>query len=160
MQEPEKKAEQPVFPPTTPHKTNGTRRRKRKGLRAIGPRRRSSSRSPDRSSERTGSRRRTYKKWRRRVLVALPIILLILLIDGVYAVLTLSNSLQAAADHLEDGSSAARASDFATAEDEFDQALDEASSAVTTSNHPSPVIATWLPVVGDDAQTVRNLARG
>ena len=143
-----------VLPPTTPARES-TRRRRRKGLKRFVPRL-----SRRTHLAHTGRRiRRRVKRYRRPLLIVFTVLFLGLAADAVYAALQLRASLQAAADHLEAGSVAARESDFATAKAEFGQALEEASSAVSTTNHPSPLIATILPIVGPDARAVRNLSR-
>jgi Protein of unknown function (DUF4012) len=137
------------FTPTAPR---GRRKRRRRRLL---PRWSLSHSDPVRAH----SRRKRLRKIKKKALVWGPIILLVLLLDGLYCAWSLYSSLNGSRTHLEAGSAAAREGNFALARQEFDDALGEADSASLTSRHPSALLGGFVPGIGNDVRAVRSLAR-
>jgi hypothetical protein len=87
------------------------------------------------------------------------LLLLLLLADGLYVVVQSSDDLQIAADALQNGTEALKEGDLERADDEFSTANERANGAVSLMNHPSAVIASYIPFLSDDAGAARALPR-
>jgi hypothetical protein len=101
---------------------------------------------------------RSYRV-RRWALVLLVLAVLLLLGDAIWAGARAAGALRDTRVHLRDGRDALLAGDTRAAGASFDAAADAAASATGALGEPGPRAASWLPVIGDDVDAVRSLAR-
>src|SRR5688500_7153127 len=101
---------------------------------------------------------RSYRV-RRWALVLLVLAVLLLLGDAIWAGARAAGSLRDTRIYLRGGREALLAGDVGAASASFDAAADAAASANGALGEPGPKAASWLPVIGDDVDAVRSLAR-
>ena len=101
---------------------------------------------------------RSYRV-RRWVLVLLVLALLLLLGDAIWAGARAAGDLRDSRTLLRAGRDALLAGDIGAASASFEAASDAAASATGALGEPGADVASWLPVIGDDVDAVRSLAR-
>ena len=95
---------------------------------------------------------------KRRLLLALAVVLLLVVADGVYVGLSLRSNLRRAAARLTDADASFGSARLRDAEDDLADALVAAGAASGATGRPSFEIAERIPVVGRDAETVEILS--
>src|SRR5918999_5906383 len=101
---------------------------------------------------------RSYRV-RRWALVLLVLVVLLLLGDAIWAGARAAGALRDTRIHIQGGREALLAGEVGGARASFEAAADAAASATGALGEPGPRAASWLPVIGDDVDAVRALAR-
>ena len=99
------------------------------------------------------------RRWPRRILLGLGVLVVLLLLDAVWAGLTTAHDLSSARDRITAGADALIHGKVAEAANDFDQARHDADTAAKLGDHPSGFLAGALPFIGDNAHAVEDLAR-
>jgi hypothetical protein len=102
--------------------------------------------------------RREPRRWS-FLLAAFGLVFVLLVADAAWAGYTALEALRTTRGTLVEGSAALRDGDLEAARDALRDAEVTAGRAATFGQHPSVLIAGWLPYIGDDVQAVEAVAR-
>ena len=102
------------------------------------------------------SRSRRVRRW---ALVLLVLAAVLLLVNAIWAGARAADALRDTRTRLREGRDALLLGDVGAARARFEAAGDAAASATGALGGPGPGVASWLPVIGDDVDAVRSLAR-
>lgn len=97
------------------------------------------------------------RPWRTAGIVLLAAVVVLVIADGIYSIVNLRSRLTAMADGLDDGRQAVLDGDLPLASARFSDAIEEARSASTFAAHPSVVVASYVPLISNDASVLRGL---
>lgn len=107
---------------------------------------------------RTQLARRSYRIWQ-WILVLTVVVVVLTVGDALWVGVRAAGDLRDARIGLRDGRDALLAGDIGVARARFEAAADAAASASGALDEPGAEVASWLPVIGDDVDAVRSLAR-
>ena len=90
-------------------------------------------------------------------ILLLATVVVLLIADGIYSIVNLRSRLNAMADGLDDGRQAVLDGDLPLASARFSDAIEEARAAAGFAARPSVGVASYLPLLGNDASVLRGL---
>lgn len=102
-------------------------------------------------------RQRRFKPRTVMIVAVVAIMIALLAADGLYTVRGLRRSLQQMATSMREGQAAIVDGDLVRAQQAFLAAGTQAEEAKKFADRPSLTVATWLPIVGNDAQILSQL---